>query len=262
MRHWSLALSLVLALPVPQARAEDVVVFAAASLKTALDRIAADWQMQSGHRVQISYAGSSQLARQIIQGAPADLFISAAENWMDVVGDEGQIVPESRIDLLTNRLVLVGQKSAGLADLPAEIGPGFDLAGVLGGERLSMALVDSVPAGQYGKAALQALGLWDSVQPAIVQSDNVRAALALVETGEAPFGIVYATDARASNKVSVLAVFPEASHPPIVYPMALLVQARDAADRAFHDMLTGPEARAVFEAEGFSFPETGVSEDP
>lgn len=234
------------ALPVPAAAAADeVVVFAAASLKTALDAVAADFTAETGHQVTLSYAGSSQLAAQIIAGAPADVFVSAAVSWMDAVASEGLIVADSRTDLVGNTLVLIGPAGAppmAPADLPA----------ALGNDRLAMALVDSVPAGQYGKAALQSLGLWDAVAPHVAQADNVRAALALVALGEAPFGIVYATDAAAEPGVSVVATFAADSHPPIVYPAALLTGAADAGDRAFLEALSGPAADAIFSAQGFA----------
>lgn len=231
------------------ALADEVVVFAAASLKTALDAVAADFQAATGHSVTISYAGSGQLAKQIIEGAPADIFISAAENWMDEVEKAGLVADASRTDLLGNTLVLIAH---GKDAAPVAIGPGFDLAGLLGDNRLAMALVGSVPAGQYGKAALESLGVWSAVEPLAAQSDNVRAALALVSTGEAPFGIVYASDAVADDNVSVVGVFPADSHPPIVYPAALLTGAADAADRAFFKALSSAAADARFAAEGFA----------
>ncbi|MGC9449062.1 molybdate ABC transporter substrate-binding protein [Cereibacter johrii] len=252
LRRPALALLLVLpaalALPRP-AVAEEVVVFAAASLKTALDRIAADYEAASGNSVTISYAGSNALAKQIIEGAPADLFLSAAVNWMDEVEKAGLVAEGTRRDLLGNSLVLVAH---GRGAAPVEIGPGFDLEGLLGGEKLAMALVDAVPAGQYGKASLETLGIWDAVAPSVAQADNVRATLALVASGEAPYGIVYATDAAADESVSVVGTFPADSHPPIVYPAALLTGAEDAADRAFFERLGAPEAAAVFEAQGFT----------
>lgn len=233
------------------ARADQVVVFAAASMKTALDEVAAHWQAETGHEVLISYAGSAQLAKQIIAGAPADLFISASLAWMDAVQAEGAVVPGTRRDLLGNQLVLIGHGATG----PALVLDGrFDLAARLGEGRLAMALVDAVPAGQYGKAALTALGLWPSVAPKVAQADNVRAALALVATGEAPLGIVYVTDAVAEARVHVAATFPADSHPAIVYPAALLTSAADAADRAFLDALQGPAARAIFARHGFAPP--------
>lgn len=241
-----LALALA-ALPLP-ALADDVVVFAAASLKTALDEVAAGFTAETGHAVTISYAGSNQLAAQIIEGAPADIFISAAVNWMDEVENAGAVVEGTRSNLLGNTLVLV---AAGEAD-PVEIVPGFDLAGLLGDEKLAMALVDSVPAGQYGKAALESLGIWEAVEPNVAQADNVRAALALVATGEAPYGIVYATDAAAEPGVSVIGTFPADTHPEILYPAALLTEAADEADRAFFDALSGDAADAIFAEQGFA----------
>lgn len=230
------------------AMAEDVVVFAAASLKTALDGVAADFEAATGHEVTVSYAGSNALAKQIIDGAPADIFLSAAVNWMDEVEKEGLVVPGTRADLLGNRLVLIAH-GKGVAEV--EIAPGLDLAGMLDDGRLSMAMVDAVPAGQYGKAALESLGIWSEVEGAVAQSENVRAALSLVAAGEAPFGIVYASDAAAEDNVTVVGTFPEESHPPIVYPVALLAGAADAADRAFLEALSGNAARARFLAEGF-----------
>ncbi|MBD1203996.1 MAG: molybdate ABC transporter substrate-binding protein [Rhodobacteraceae bacterium] len=231
------------------ASAEEVVVFAAASLKTALDAVAAEFEAETGHDVTVSYAGSGQLAKQIIQGAPADIFISAAENWMDEVERAGLVVAGTRADLLGNQLVLIAH---GKGAAPVEIAAGFDLAGMLGDGRLSMAMVEAVPAGQYGKAALESLGIWASVEGSVAQSENVRAALALVSTGEAPFGIVYASDAVADDNVTVVGRFPAESHAPIVYPAALLTEAADAADRAFLEALSGDGADAIFAAQGFA----------
>lgn len=240
------ALAIGLAAP---AMADEVVVFAAASMKTALDAVAADFQTATGHTVTISYAGSNALAKQIIEGAPADIFISAAVNWMDEVEKAGLVADGSRTDLLGNTLVLIAH---GKAAAPVAIAPGFDLAGLLGDNKLAMALVDSVPAGQYGKAALESLGVWPAVEPLVAQSDNVRAALALVSTGEAPLGIVYASDAAADDNVTVVGTFPADSHPAIVYPAALLTGAADAADRAFFEALSSDAADARFAAEGFA----------
>lgn len=247
MPRLPLALAAALLLPLPAAAAE-VVVFAAASMKTALDPIAEAFQQATGDTVTISYAGSNALAQQILQGAPADIFISASTQWMDEVEQGGEVVEGTRTDLLGNRLVLVAHDAA--AELtPA---PGFDLAGALDGGKLSMALVDAVPAGQYGKEALTNLGVWDQVEPHVAQADNVRAALALVATGEAPLGIVYATDAAAEPNVHVVGTFPEDSHAPITYPAALLENASDEADRAFFEALSAPEADAVFQQQGFT----------
>lgn len=237
---------LALGLATPAA-AEEVVVFAAASMKTALDKVAEEFQTATGHTVTISYAGSNALAKQIIEGAPADIFVSAAVNWMDEVEKAGLVADGTRTDMFSNSLVLVASGDAE----PVEIGPGFDLAGLLGDGKLSMALVDSVPAGQYGKASLESLGIWSAVEPSVAQADNVRAALALVATGEAPYGIVYATDAAAESGVKVVGTFPADSHPDIIYPGALLTGAADEADRAFYEAITSDAGDAVFAEQGF-----------
>jgi molybdate transport system substrate-binding protein len=229
-------------------RAEEVVVFAAASLKTALDAVAAEFEVSTGHSVTISYAASNQLAKQIIEGAPADIFLSAAVNWMDAVDQAGLVVPGQRRDLWGNDLVLIAH---GTDASPVEIGPELDLVALLDGGMLSMAMVDAVPAGQYGKLSLEALGLWAVAEPLVAQSENVRAALALVATGEAPYGIVYASDAVAGDNVTVVGQFPETSHAPITYPAALLTGAADAADRAFFEALSADAADATFAAQGF-----------
>ncbi len=243
----ALAFCAILAAPV---RAEGVLVFAAASLKTALDVIARSYEAETGQEVTVSYAASSVLARQIQAGAPADLFISANEDWMDVLQDEGLIDTASRIELLGNGLVLIGAPGADTAEIEA----GFDLSTRLGSGYLAMALVDAVPAGIYGKAALQGLGLWGDVQDRIAQTDNVRAALALVATGAAPLGIVYRSDAVADERVGVIGVIPADVHPKIVYPAALTPSAGPVA----HTLLTylqGEAARAEFVRQGFSLPE-------
>ena len=247
-RSAALAAALSLALPV-MAQAEEVVVFAAASMKTALDEVAAKFQAETGHTVVISYAGSNALAKQIIEGAPADIFVSAAENWMDEVEKAGLVVEGTREELLGNTLVLVAHgKDAASTPITADL----DLPKLLGDGKLAMAQVDSVPAGQYGKAALEHLGLWSAVEPSVAQADNVRATLALVAQGEAPYGIVYATDAAAEDNVTVVGTFPADSHKPITYPAALLTGAADAADRAFYEALSGDEADKIFAAEGFA----------
>lgn len=229
-----------------QSALADVTVFAAASLKTALDEIAADWTKASGTPVVLSYGGTPALAKQIAEGAPADMFLSASTQWMDDLDAKALIQTGSRRDLLGNSLILVAH---GAAD-PATIDARLDLSGRLAGGKLSMAMVDSVPAGQYGKAALESLGLWAGVEASVVQSENVRAALKLVELGEAPLGIVYASDAVAEEGVTVVGTFPEESHAPIVYPAALTVTAQPDAV-AFLDYLETPEAGAVFTANGF-----------
>lgn len=252
MRPARLTLGLTLAfLTASPALADEVVVFAAASLKTALDAVAADFQAQTGDTVTISYAGSNALAKQIIEGAPADIFISAATNWMDEVEKAGLLRDGTRHDLLGNSLVLVAH---GGGAKPVQIGPDLNLAALLGDGKLSMAMVDSVPAGQYGKQSLESLGLWPSVQGSVAQSENVRAALALVSTGEAPLGIVYASDAVADAGVSVIGTFPKDSHKPILYPAALLTGAADPADTAFFKALSLDAARARFAEQGFTLP--------
>lgn len=244
----ALCLAFAATLAPAKASAEQVLVFAAASLANALDGIATDWQAQTGHAAVISYAGSSALARQIQQGAPADLFISASSEWMDEIEASGDVREGTRRDLLGNSIVLIAHGRDAEA---VEIAPGFDLAGLLGNERLAMALVDAVPAGVYGKAALTSLGIWDSVEPKVAQSDNVRAALTLVASGEAPYGIVYATDAAAEDNVTVVGHFAADTHEPIVYPAALLAHSRSTVAAEFLDYLSGDDARAAFEAEGF-----------
>jgi molybdate transport system substrate-binding protein len=247
-RHTALAAALAISLATPTF-ADEVVVFAAASLKDALDAVAADFQATTGHTVTISYAGSNALAKQIIEGAPADIFLSAAVNWMDEVEKAGLVVDGTRADLLGNTLVLIAH---GKDAAPIKIGPGFDLAGLLGDGILSMAMVDAVPAGQYGKASLESLGVWETVEASVAQSENVRAALTLVSTGEAPFGIVYATDAGADDNVTVVGTFPADSHKPIVYPGALLTGAADPADYALFEALSADAADAKFSELGFA----------
>ncbi len=232
-----------------EARAAEVTVFAAASLRNALDEVAAGWQAATGSTVAISYAGSARLARQIEQGAPADLFISANVDWMDRLDAAGLIDRASRRDLLGNRLVLVAH---GRDAAPVELADGGDLVRRLGDGRLAMALVDAVPAGIYGKAALEELGLWAAVADRTAQTDNVRAALALVALGESPLGIVYATDAAAEDGVTVVATFPADSHPPIVYPVALTTDGRQPMARDLLAWLDSAAARAAFERQGFT----------
>ncbi|RQP06113.1 MAG: molybdate ABC transporter substrate-binding protein [Paracoccus sp. BP8] len=229
----------------PAAQADEITIFAAASLKDALDEIAADWQRSHDDTVAISYAGSSQLAKQIQEGAPADLFISASTDWMDAVQESGDIDPATRKDLLGNTLVLVGTGK------PAEA-PVTELPALLGDGKLAMALVDSVPAGQYGKAALTSLGLWDQVESQVAQADNVRAALKLVATGEAPLGIVYGSDAVAEPGVGVVATFPADSHDKITYPGAVTRAADTPQAAAFLDSLSQEPAKSIFESQGFT----------
>ncbi|MGV8987090.1 MAG: molybdate ABC transporter substrate-binding protein [Cypionkella sp.] len=244
----ALVLSAALALP-SIASAAEITVFAAASLKTALDAIAADWQKTTGDKVSISYDSSAKLAKQIQQGAPADLFISASTQWMEVLAAAAMIKPESRKDLLGNRLILV---AADKTAAKVTLAKGLDLAALVGDGKLAMGLVDSVPAGQYGKEALTNLGLWDAVEPKVAQADNVRAALKLVDTGEAAYGIVYASDAVSDDKVAVVGTFPEDSHKPIIYPAAVTAFSTAPQAQAFLDDLSTEAAAAIFAAQGFA----------
>jgi molybdate transport system substrate-binding protein len=228
-------------------RADTVTVFAAASLKTALDKVAENWRDAGAGNIVISYAGSSALARQIEAGAPADLFISANIAWMDHLAALDLIDTASRIDLLGNQLVLIGPAGAA----PVEITPDLDLIGLLGTDYMAMALVEAVPAGIYGHQALTQLGLWAQVRTQVAQLNNVRAALVLVARGEAPLGVVYATDALAEPDVGVLGAFPPDSHSPIVYPAALVSEGTNPQAAAFLQYLSGPLAQQVFAAHGF-----------
>jgi molybdate transport system substrate-binding protein len=231
------------------AQGRDVLVFAAASLKNALDEIASQWQRQTGKKVAVSYAASNSLIKQIELGAPADIFISADIDWMDYGQQKNLVKPETRSNLLGNRIVLVGPKDSPVS---MRIQPGFDLAAALKGGRLSMANVDAVPAGKYGKAALEKLGAWDGVKDRIAQAESVRAALLLVARGEAPLGIVYETDAASEPAVKVIGTFPEDTHPPIIYPIALTKgsTSQDAVD--FMTYVRSPAARPAFERQGFT----------
>lgn len=243
-------LAVALSFGMPSARAEgDVVVFAAASLKNALDAIDAAWKTESGKQATASYAASSALAKQIEEGAPADVFISADLDWMKYLADKKLIKEGSDVKLLGNRIVLVAPKdSAAKADIAAN----FDLAGLLGEGRLAMGDVKAVPAGKYGKAALEKLGVWSSVEGKVAQAENVRAALKLVSTGEAPLGIVYQTDATAEPGVKIVGVFPEDSHPPIVYPVGVTAESKNADAAEYVKYLQSAKAKELFEAQGFT----------
>ncbi|MEM9576667.1 MAG: molybdate ABC transporter substrate-binding protein [Pseudomonadota bacterium] len=230
------------------AGADAVTVFAAASLKESLEEVTARFEADTDHDVSISFAGSSALARQIEFGAPADIFISASAEWMDRLAKSGSIRSETRIDLLGNRLVLITAK----AEIePHPLGVDTDLAQMLQGDRLAMALTEAVPAGIYGKAALQHLGLWADIESQVAQTDNVRAALALVALRAAPLGIVYETDAKAERRVRIVGVFPSDTHPPIVYPAALTVGTTSPAATALLDYLRSDTAHEIFEDHGF-----------
>ena len=256
-RVWIAAVLMALPLAAgrPARAAEPVVVFAAASLKNALDEAAAAWTKETGKTTRISYAGSNALAKQIEAGAPADLFISADEAWMDTADRTGGLKAGSRFNFLRNALVLIGP-AAGMqgADPQIALAPdlGATLTKVLAGGKLAMANTEAVPAGKYGKAALQKLGGWDAVKGQVAQADNVRTALLLVARGEAPLGIVYATDATAEPAVKVMATFPSDSHPPIVYPAAVTKISTNPDAEVFLAYLKGASARAAFEGQGFT----------
>jgi molybdate transport system substrate-binding protein len=243
---FALACSLLAAMP---ASARDVVVFAAASLKNALDEAGAAWTRETGRKATMSYAASNVLARQIEAGAPADIFFSADLDWMDYAAGRGLIRPESRTNLLGNALVLIARKDSSL-NVPLR--PGLDLGAILGSERLAVAHVEAVPAGKYGKAALEHLGAWEGVKAKLAQTENVRAALLLVSRGEAPLGIVYRTDATSDPNVRIVAAFPEGSHPPVVYPVALAQASTNPDAAAFLDFLRSDRARPYFEKQGFT----------
>jgi molybdate transport system substrate-binding protein len=251
-REWlGLALAAAVApLPMARAQAGGLVIFAAASLKNALDDIAAAWSKETGKTApRISYGASSALAKQLEQGAPADLFISADIDWMDYVEKKDLVRKDTRVNLLGNKIVLIAPKDSRVA---LDIKPGFDLAKALSGGKLAMANVDAVPAGKYGKAALEKLGAWNGVKDSIAQAENVRAALLLVARGEAPLGIVYSTDAAAEPNVRIVSAFPADSHPPIIYPAAVTRDSKSADAKPFLDYLKSSKARPAFEKQGFT----------
>lgn len=243
-----LALSQLVLAPASRAEDKPIIVFAAASLRNALDDVAARYASTSGRRVAVSYAASSVLARQILAGAPAQLLISADRDWMDYLEKNAAIVPVARRPLLGNALVLVAPKESTVQTI---LRPGANLTPLLAGGRLAVAETSSVPAGKYAKAALEHLGMWESLQGHLAQASDVRAALALVARGEAPLGIVYASDAAAEPSVRVIGTFPAGSHPPIVYPAALTREVRDEAATSFMAFLSSGAAGAVFARHGF-----------
>ena len=225
-----------------------LLVFAAASLSDALEEVDRAFTARTGVHVNASYAASSLLAKQIQAGAPADAFFSADLAWVDYLEERGLLQRGSRREVLGNALVLIAPADS---PLRLSITPGFDLTAALAAGRLAMADPDSVPAGQYARAALTKLGAWQGVSERLVRGENVRAALAYVARGEAPLGIVYRSDAQAEKRVRVVGVFPEDTHPPIVYPLALTVRARAPAAR-FADFLTSETARQIFTRYGFA----------
>jgi molybdate transport system substrate-binding protein len=242
-----LVLSAGLAAGPALAAGQTVTVFAAASLKNALDDVGAAYAAKTGNKAVMSYGASSALARQIEQGAPADVYVSADSDWMDYVAQKMLIVSGSRTDLLTNHLALIAPAAS---SVKLKIGPNMPIAAALGDGKLSMAGA-SVPAGKYGEASLRSLGVWDSVKDHVAPAENVRAALAFVAQGEAPLGIVYDTDAKVEPKVKIVGLFPDASHPKIVYPGAVVAASKNPEAAAFLTFLKGAEASAVFKKYGF-----------
>jgi len=248
---FQVALVLISALLAPVAWAQsraDVTIFAAASLRDALDELAREYARQGRARAAVSYAGSPTLARQIEKGVPADIFISADGDWMDFLAVRGLIRIETRVNLLSNRLVLIAPSDS---QTTLKIGPRFPLAALLGDRRLAMADPDSVPAGKYGKAALEALGVWQEVAPKVARAENVRVALRLVAHAEAPFGVVYRSDALAERRVRMIGEFPLSLHPPILYPAAVVAGRRSKFAYEYLRYLRSHAAQDVWQRHGF-----------
>jgi molybdate transport system substrate-binding protein len=250
LRFFRLLATLLLALAGTQALAQPrgPLVLAAASLQESLNAAADGWARKGHPRPVISFAASSALARQIENGAPADLFISADEEWMNYVAAKRLILPHSRVSFLTNRMVLVAPTASRVRLVVA---PNFPLARALGNGRLAMADPAAVPAGKYGQQALTRLGVWPGVASRIARAENVRSALLLVARGEAPLGVVYATDARATPGVRIVGMFPANSHAPISYPVARLRTSASGDAEGFRRYLASPEGKAVFRRFGF-----------
>lgn len=233
-------------LMVASAHAAPVTVFAAASLKNALDEVGAEYA-RSGGEARFSYAASSAIARQIAQGAPADVYVSADNDWMNYLAQRKLIVPASRRDLLTNKLALIAPADSKAA---IKIGRGMPLAKALGDGRLAIAGPD-VPAGKYAKASLANLGVWNSVSGKLAQAENVRSALQYVARGESPLGIVYDTDAKVEPKVRIVGLFPDNTHPPITYPAAVVASSKNPDSAKFLAFMSSPKAAAIFHKHGF-----------
>ncbi|WP_380181107.1 molybdate ABC transporter substrate-binding protein [Kalamiella sp. sgz302252] len=250
LRHFFIGAVVTASLAGQAVAAENITVFAAASLTNALQDIAKDYEQGKEVKIVSSFASSSTLARQIEQGAPADLFISADQQWMDYVAQKKLIEEQSRYTLLGNDLVLIAPAEAKAQ--PVTLAKSTDWKSLLKGQRLSVGDPDHVPAGIYAKEALQSLGAWSTVEPMLARGNSVRAALALVERNETPYGIVYGSDAMASKKVTVVGVFPAESHKPVEYPVAQLKGHDSASVTAFYNYLKGPEAAAIFKHYGFT----------
>jgi molybdate transport system substrate-binding protein len=245
----ALVLSLLAALPA-QARDKTIIVFAAASMKNALDDIDAAFARATGVQTKASLAASSALAKQIEQGAPADVFASADLDWMDYLDKKNLIRKDTRVNLLGNKLVLIAPKDSRLDHIKIE--QGFDIARLAGDGRIAVADMRAVPAGKYAKAALEKVGSWAAAEKKLASAENVRAALALVGRGEAPLGIVYETDARIEKNVKIVGRFPDDSYPAITYPVALTANAKPEAAR-YLEYLRSNTAKTIFETYGFTF---------
>ena len=248
---------LLFALAQPAVAQESITVFAAASMRNALDDVDAAFTKTSGIKVTASYAASSALAKQIEQGAPADVFISADLRWMDYLAEHKMIETDTRVSLLGNRLVLIAPKDSKLDHVT--VGQGFDIAKLAGNGRIAVADVRAVPAGLYAKAALTKLGVWAAAEPKLAQAENVRATLAYVARGETPLGIVYETDAKVEPKVKVVGIFPANSHPPITYPVAATASTKKTDLPKYLAFLRSKEAKDIFEKYGFSVLATPAS---
>jgi len=248
-RRVALIVVALLAVAPPAGAEQPLTVFAAASLKTALDEANRAFTAETGVPVRTSYAASSALAKQIAEGAPADVFASADVDWMDDLGARKLVLAGTRIDLLGNRLVVVARKDSPVSALALDA---RSFLAALGERRLAVAEVGAVPAGRYAKAALRSLDLWDALRSHLAMVENVRAALRLVARGETPLGIVYASDAVADPEVRVVATFPAQSHPTIVYPFAATAGGNVQPAGSYLEFLQGPSARAIFEKQGFA----------
>lgn len=239
------------AAPQSFAAQDRLTVFAAASLRNALDGVNKAFGEATGVKVIASYAASSALAKQIAQGAPADVYVSANAEWMDYLQKEKLIRDDTRVDLLGNALVLIAPIASKIDHVA--IRQGFDIAKLAGPGRIAVANTKAVPAGLYAKAALKSLGAWQAAEPRLAQAENVRATLAYVARGETPLGIAYATDAKIEPKVKIVGVFPVSSHPAITYPVAALKDTNSKAVTQYLRFLRTPEAKAIFERHGFSY---------
>jgi molybdate transport system substrate-binding protein len=253
MRRFAIfALLLTLAAAPNTVLAQDALtVFAAASMRNALNDVNAAFSKTTGVKVTASYAATSALAKQIEQGAPANVFISADLRWMDYAIEYKMVKPDTRVDLLGNRLVLIAPKTSKLDHV--DIGKGFDIAKLAGSERIAVADTKAVPAGRYAKAALTSLGAWPAAEPKLAQAENVRAALAYVARPETPLGIVYETDAKIEPGVKIVGVFPAGSHPPVTYPVAMVAASKNGSAADYLRFLQTQAAKTIFEKYGFSF---------